>query len=387
MLDRFGALTQRLDISNDAPGALCGKTFVVKENIDVAGYVSTNGHPAFAQTHAPAGRNASAVDRLLASGAQLVGKTHMDEMAYSLLGANHHYGTPAILPPRTGIPADPPPARQSPSLADLPISHSAPTRRAPAEPLPHFAESTGFRPSHGAISSNGLIPLAQSLDTIGWFARDIETMITVGEALLPDDLNIESFSEVIAPREAFQHVEPEFPAATAFAGLSRILKVNDKALGEAFFSPELLTHFRNLQAYEAWSAQSAWIAAVQPEFGPGISERFAYAATVTLNQKQAADAHRAEICAALHGVMGATGLLIIPTTPFRAPLLNETAKSLDIKRYQMMRLFLIASFCGLPQISTPLLSDGAPYGLSLIGPRWSDRRLLKFACHMLRNAH
>ena len=86
--------TVSLERGGSTGGALAGLTFVVKENIDVEGHVSRNGEPAFAASHAPAGLNAPAVDRLLAAGARLVGKAHMDEMAYSLLGANHHYGTP-----------------------------------------------------------------------------------------------------------------------------------------------------------------------------------------------------------------------------------------------------------------------------------------------------
>ena len=77
--------------------------------------------------------------------------------------------------------------------------------------------------------------------------------------------------------------------------------------------------------------------------------------------------------------MGPHGVLVLPTTPFRAPLLSESDEQLDAKRYQMMRLFLIASYFGLPQISLPLPTSEAPVALSLIGPRGSDRRLIDLA--------
>jgi amidase len=51
---------------------------------------SGNGHPLWLKTHPPAPRTATAVDRLLAAGAHMVGKTHSDEMAYSLDGENVH---------------------------------------------------------------------------------------------------------------------------------------------------------------------------------------------------------------------------------------------------------------------------------------------------------
>ena len=52
------------------------------------------GNPTWQATHAPAAATAPAVQALLAAGAKLVGKTHMDELAYSLQGENAHYGTP-----------------------------------------------------------------------------------------------------------------------------------------------------------------------------------------------------------------------------------------------------------------------------------------------------
>ena len=94
MADDFRALSVALDVKGNERGPLAGLSFVVKENIDVAGQVSTNGHPEFAASHAPAKANAPVVTTLLAAGARLVGKSQMDEMAYSLMGANAHYGTP-----------------------------------------------------------------------------------------------------------------------------------------------------------------------------------------------------------------------------------------------------------------------------------------------------
>ena len=89
-----GALSVVLNRNGANAGPLAGASFVVKENIDVAGERTTNGHPLWAATHEPARANAPIVDRLLAAGARLVGKTHMDEMAYSLMGANPHFGAP-----------------------------------------------------------------------------------------------------------------------------------------------------------------------------------------------------------------------------------------------------------------------------------------------------
>ena len=77
-----------------AAGPLSGLTFAAKDNLDVAGKVTGNGNPAWRAAQPAAGAHASAVERVLAAGASLVGKTHMDEFAYSLMGTNADYGTP-----------------------------------------------------------------------------------------------------------------------------------------------------------------------------------------------------------------------------------------------------------------------------------------------------
>jgi amidase len=380
MVDEWNALTGALDVHGRATGALAGKAFVVKENIDVAGCLSMNGNPAFAASHAAAAAHAPAVDRLFAAGARLVGKAHMDEMAYSLLGANPHYGTPRnpAAPTRhPGGSSSGAAVAVAARLADFALgTDTAGSCRAPAA----FCGVYGFRPSHGAVSSNGVIPLAPSLDTIGWFARDIETMIDVGDVLLPRDLDEEPGEAIAYLRDGFTVADPAF-ADAARAALDRLAKhgrLNECALGDDFFT-QALTHFRNFQAFEAWQSQGAWIKATQPDFGPGVAERFAYAATVTIEQKERADAFRQEWREKIESLLVSNGPFLVPTTPFPAPLLDESAEALDTMRYKMMRIFLIASYFGLPQISVPLNTQGAPLALSLIGRRWSDRSLLELA--------
>ncbi|MBY6241236.1 amidase [Methylosinus sp. Sm6] len=376
------ALTRALDVSRSARGALSGERFVVKENIDVAGCVSTNGNPRWAETHEAAAQDAPAVDRLLAAGARLVGKAQMDEMAYSLLGANVHYGTPVnpAAPDRhPGGSSSGSAVAVAAGLADFALgTDTAGSCRAPAS----FCGVYGFRPSHGAVSPDGVIPLAQSLDTIGWFARDVETLARVGEILLPEDVSVGTFERAVALEEAFAQSDEEAKAAArpARAALARMFAVDEATLGEDFWS-QALRHFRNLQAFEAWSAQGPWIEREAPRFGPGIAERFAYAAQVTAGEKAEADAFRRAARARVDAILPGNTLLVVPTTPFVSPRLDESEAELDAKRYRMFRTFLFASFFGLPQISVPPpRAPGAPpLGVSLIGPRWSDRRLIEAA--------
>ena len=77
-----------------ASGSLDGLTFAVKDLIDVAGTPTGGGNPDWLKTQSPAARSAPVVEALLASGANLVGKTVTDELAFSLEGVNAHHGTP-----------------------------------------------------------------------------------------------------------------------------------------------------------------------------------------------------------------------------------------------------------------------------------------------------
>jgi amidase len=374
------ALTTPLDIAARPDGPLAGLSFVVKENIDVAGHVSANGQPAFAATHPPAGLSAPAVERLLACGARLVGKAHMDEMAYSLFGANHHYGAPE----NPKAPGRHPGGSSSGSavavaagIADFALgTDTAGSCRAPAS----FCGVYGFRPSHGAVSSEGVIPLARSLDTVGWFAREISVLRRVAGVLLPDDLDFAPFARALLPKEALADC-PAPERALFRASLERLgplFSLREAELPQAF-SAQALGHFRNLQAYEANQSQGGWVASARPDLGPGVAERFAYAATVTKDQKAEADAFRLKAKAEIGALLGEDGFFILPTTPFFPPPLDEGAEELDRKRYQMFPLFITASFFGLPQISLPLKTGELPLGLSLIGRRWSDRNLLVMA--------
>jgi amidase len=376
-----GAMSVVLNQGVDGAGPLAGQSFAVKENIDVAGEVTTNGHPQWAATHPAARRNAAVVDRLLAAGARLVGKTHMDEMAYSLLGANPHYGTPI----NPAAPERHPGGSSSGSAVAVAAglvsfalgTDTAGSCRAPAA----FCGVFGFRSSHGAIPMAGVVPLAPSLDVIGWFARDLDRMASVGDALLPRDVDDEGFDEAVFLADAFQGVETDFAKAAAPAvDLLKSGRAREASFGDDFFKTAL-AQFRNLQAHEAWASHGAWISTTHPTFGKRVEERFAIASKVTAEQKQAALAFRDEARARIDAALGERGYLVAPTTPFRAPLLGESEEQLDARRYQMMRLFLLSSYFGLPQISLPLPTRDAPVALSFIGRRGSDRQLLTLAQH------
>ncbi|WP_181919635.1 amidase family protein [Alkalilimnicola ehrlichii] len=189
-------------------GPLSGLRFAVKDVIDVAGTVTGLGHPLWRSTHAPAASNADCVVRLLAAGAELIGKTHTDELTYSLSGQNAHYG----MPPNPAVPNAVPGGSSSGSasvtaagLVDFAIgTDTGGSVRVPAS----FCGIYGLRPTHGAVDNRGVAQLAHSFDTVGWFARDARILRAVGHVLLPPSHGLR-LQRVRMIREASIVVAPE----------------------------------------------------------------------------------------------------------------------------------------------------------------------------------
>ena len=138
--------------------------------------------------------------------------------------------------------------------------------------------------------------------------------------------------------------------------------------------------FRILQGDEIRIQHSAWIERHNPTFGPGIRERFQWTRTIDPGEVAAAKPRREEVARHMAALLGDDALLCLPTAPGIAPKLNTPAGELEKFRARAFALLSIAGLARLPQISLPLGTlEDCPLGLSLIGPRGSDRGLLNWS--------
>jgi amidase len=111
-----------------------------------------------------------------------------------------------------------------------------------------------------------------------------------------------------------------------------------------------------------------------------VAERFAWSSQVTDEQVAQARAYRDRYRAHLDALLGTNGVLLMPTMPDIAPLRATSDSDLEDYRNRALRMLATAGLCGLPQLSMPLSKRaGAPLGLSLLGPRGSDRALVALA--------
>ena len=362
-------------------GPLSGLTGGIKDNFDIAGHVTGNGNPEWAADRPAASVDAPLVARLRALGLSILGKTQMDELAYSLMGVNARHGTP----PNPAAPERVPGGSSSGSaaavaagLCDVGVgSDTGGSVRLPAS----FCGVFGWRPTHGALPDAGLAPLAPSFDVPGIFARDVGTLARVATALLPQAARATP-AGLMAPADLWAVAEPETAAALAPA-LARL----EACFGPADRSPlaeadltDWLTAFRLHQAHEVWRTLGGWIERVQPAFGPGIRERFAWAATVDAAAFASVAAARIKIAARLADRLAGGAVFVWPTGPGPAPLRRTPATALEDYRNAALTLLCPAGLGGLAQVSLPVARvEGAPVGLSLIGAPGTDVTLIAAA--------
>jgi len=366
-------------LSGAPNGPLHGLTFAVKDVFDVAGHRTGNGNPTWLETHPPAARTASVVERLLAAGARMVGKTHTDELAYSLNGENVHYGTPLN-------PAAP---------GRIPGGSSSGSAAAVAGGLVDFALGTdcggsvrlpasycgihGIRTTHGLIPTDGVIDLATSFDTVGWFARDAETMRRVGDVLLPESDFVPR--RLLIAADAFAFAGPDVAAAldVAVTRLKGLVADRRDIAVYAADPADWAQIFRILQGDEIRRRHGAWIDAHHPSFGPGIAERFRWTRGIDPAEVERMRPKREAVASHMAALLGDDALLCLPTAPGIAPKLATPMVELETFRARAFGLLCIAGLARVPQLSLPLgTMQGCPLGLSLIAPRGADRGLLRW---------
>jgi amidase len=382
--DKLGAFCRHthVEMAGAAGGPLAGLTFALKDIYDVAGHKTGFGCPDWLDTHEPASRTAPCVQLLLDAGARLVGKTHTEEMAWSLTGENAHYGTPI----NVNAPGRVPGGSSSGSaavvgagLVDFSIgSDTGGSVRLPAS----YCGILGLRPTHDRISLDGVCPLAPSLDTCGWFARDASVFERVGRVLLRDDAPARRPGRLLAAKDAFAYVEEPArgPLKQALDRVAALLGAPEEVVVGDEPLERWMDYFRFPQGAEAWAAHGEWIRRAKPRFGAPIKARFEWASTVKPQDVERARARREEITRRMEEMLAGNAVLALPSAPGAALPRNSAPDVVDGLRARALPVLSIAGLARLPQVSLPLATvDGCPVGLSLIAARGNDTMLLDIA--------
>jgi amidase len=391
-VEESGAFVERFALGPSGDGPLAGLRFAVKDLIDVAGHRTGCGNPTWLATHPPAAVHAVCVELLLAAGATCEGKTVTDELAFSLLGENHHYGTPLNPAAPDRVPGGSSSGSASAvacGLVDFAVgTDSGGSVRVPASNCGIW----GWRPTHGAVSIAGVVQLSPTYDTVGLFAHSAEILHRSAQVLLAADPPPAAMPErILLLGEAFASADPDtrdalYPALD-HAKKTLGLEVQQSSLAELCGDASAgdLATWREcyvaIMAAESASCHAAWIAAEQPELGPMALAGFQF--VQSLDRRQVGDVmrRRENYCRRLARALGPRELLCLPTAPTISPLKGSIGRDRNSDYYQRtLSLTSIAGVARMPQVSMPLAtSASAPIGLSLISAAGEDLFLLGVA--------
>jgi len=382
--------TVRLDAIPAESGPLTGLDVSVKDNIDVAGVVTTAGSRAYLN-NAPARTDASVVARLRHAGARVFAKTNMTEFAYSTLGFNAYFGTPAN--PWRPDGEDRIPGGSSSGaavslalgLGDVAIgTDTAGSSRIPAA----LCGVVGFRPRSRAISRTGIVPLSPSHDAVGILGREVSRITQVFEVLaeassLPAGATGEVTSPIRLLLPADEHADPDVQLvfSRAVDGLAELgIEVISRPVP---FLREVRDALANggLTAYEALAFHETILKTSEALYEPYTLGRLENARRGTRARYLELLAERdrlRQVC--VSEFEGCTAILM-PTSPILAPRISDlqTEASQRACGLRLMANTAIANALDLPSISIPChRPNEGPVGLMLTGTG-SEQELLALA--------
>ncbi|MBB6635509.1 amidase [Cohnella thailandensis] len=363
-------------------GSLSGLAFAVKDVFAIANYTNSAGNPDWLRTHGPADRHAQTIEKLLHHGARLRGTTVTDELMYSLLGENVHYGTPVNPKAEGRVPGGSSSGSAVAVAAGL-VDFALGTDTGGSVRVPSsYCGIYGFRPSFGAVSMNGVIPLAKSFDTVGWMSRRPKTLLDVGRVLLnKGGAKHPGFRKLLLPEEAWSQAQEDVRDLL----LNELQAFMKNGLDSEWVRlpgndlKEWADTFRTIQGTEIWQEHGEWIRREAPAFGPGVSDRFEWASTLPPEALPGLMAKKRELENRMDSLLGQSSLIAIPTVTGVAPVLRMTGEQAELQRTATMKLTCIAGLAGIAQVTVPFASScGNPIGLSFIAGRGQDLALLEW---------
>ncbi|MCS7057608.1 MAG: amidase family protein [Meiothermus sp.] len=380
--DDCGAVVAWVEGPEQGCGPLTGLTFAAKDIFDVAGLPTGAGNPEFAERWGLPTRDAWAVAALKRAGARLVAKTHTHELAYGITGINPHFGTPRNPRVPDGIPGGSSSGSAVAVAAGLvPValgSDTAGSVRIPAS----FCGIYGYRPTHGAIPTQGVVPLAPSYDTVGLLAADPGVMERFARVLLSEALPAVGFAQAVIVSDALELSSPEAQQAVERAAQrleAQGIAIKERRLGLLEAARETQ---RVLQGAEAWGFHQEWLEAQQPRLGEDVRRLLEMASRLTPGEVGRALSHQAQLRAEMGAWLLPGTLVLLPATPTSAPPLSELqdAEGALAFRWRTLSLTCYASLLGAPVISVPAgQPEAKPIGVQLVGPWGSDLGLLALA--------
>lgn len=351
--------------------ATAGIRLAVKDNIDVAGILTTAGCPLLARSAVLPRLDAPCVARLRRGGASVVGKTNLVELALGTHGINPWFGTP-----RNPLGPDLAPGGSSSGSAVAVATGAADVAlgtdtggsiRIPAA----CCGVVGLKPTFGRVPLDGVVPLAPSLDTVGPLAQ---TVRAVSSAMALLDPGFAPSAEVPAAVALFcDQAAPVVASAIRQAILDAGFQVHDEHISmwsRAHQAGSLLL------VAEAAAAHPSLLR-VAGELDPMVAARLRSGAAATPAACEEATRTRTQWTAALGAVLHRCPILVTPTLPSLPPTLDAAPGA------RLNQFTLPVNLAGLPALALPVpMGGGLPASMQLIGPMGSEPLLVAAALRL-----
>ena len=381
----------------DVTKPLWGIPFVVKDNIDVAGYETTAACPAYAYT---AEKDAFVVAQLRAAGAIFIGKTNMDQFATGLVGVRTPYGAPLNAVDPKIVPGG------SSGGSGVAVGHgivplSLGTDTAGSGRVPAALNNiVGLKPTLGALSASGVVPACRSIETISIFALTVSDAYAAYQVCCAFD-----------PADAFAR-SIEAPALTApivtpvigIPSAATIEFMGDTVQAESFYAAVALLRadgaeikeidFSPLYAVAHMLYEGAWVAERytviedllkrDPEAILPVTRQIIQKA----EKLSAADAFRGiyrlkELARAAEPSLTGVDMLCVPTIPkFHTVADLEADPVTPNSNFGTYTNFVnLLDMCGIA-VPVPTRSDGRPGSVTLLAGCGKDAEIAVIALNL-----
>lgn len=381
--------------ANRHTSLLQGLPIAVKDLYNTKG-IRTTGGSKFFEDYVPS-EDAVVVDKIKKAGAQIIGKTNTHEIALGVTNNNPHFGACRNPWDISRIPGGSSGGSAVAVATDMALAalgtDTGGSIRIPAS----LCGVVGLKPTYGRISLRGILPLSWNLDHAGPITKRVEDAALMLQVMggydpedpasfktLPGDFSSHMRDTIRDRKVAFaighfveEVTNPEIlaairKAADVLADLGAIVEeVNTDYLHEGALANAIMTqadgaafHRDRLKEHPDW-------------FGADVRQRLETGAKFTSTEYVLARRTQAEVRRRCDNLFEEFDVLILPTTPITAPILEgENA----VERARLLtRLTAPFNVTGLPALSIPcgFTSEGLPIGLQIVSRAWNESGVLR----------
>ena len=369
----------------DLTRSLGGLPVSVKDCFDVAGLPTTAGSSFYAGTRPLPTADAEYVTATRATGAVLMGKTHLNEFAYGITGANQHFGDCEI-PTRSGCLTSGSSSGAAASVVEGSAviglgTDTGGSLRAPAA----YCGLISYRASLERGRWRGCFPLAQSFDTMGWLNRHLADVPAIGRALLGVDSD-----HVERKRVRIGVAAGKWPEICDAEILAAHREYGDRLRDVGFqveeFDASLWLNATDIfiptQAHEAFKIHREFLKTFADQYEPGVRSRLDLGATIDDDAYRALKARQMEFCTASVALFERFDFLVAPVAPQREIRIDVDQAEF---RPRILKLTAPISLNGWPALTVRARGTGPEdpnahgFGLQIVAPEMSDGHLLGLA--------